>query len=569
MKVVSFSLWGDLPRYTVGALRNAELAARVYPSWVCRFYCGASVPPATLAALERHAHVEVVRMPDPGDWRASFWRFLPASDPEVEVMISRDTDSRLGPRERAAVDAWLASDRAFHVMRDHPWHCVPILAGMWGVRGDLLRNMRELMAWWPPGSWYHIDQQFLAVVVVPRVHDAWLVHDAYATGLPFPPPRAGRAFVGQPFDEHDRPLIDGPGPLVADLLRLRSRDAGMGRAARRIVRAARAVRSDAHGAALRLAARLRPPARPLPLPRRPSRVLLLQSEGAHKGQDGWTANWYLRECWALQAAFGRHGIDADVWGPGHEGFPSPPDFEAYDVLVCAEHDDLSWMPPLRRIRRPLKVHWLVDLHVRGPASYRRVSHECDLVLHATRTLMPGYARAVPRPRHVWFPNAVDDRWFDATRWARPKTRDVVFVGTPRAERAEALARLERAVGLECRFATGEDMLATIASARIHLNVPIGPDLPYRIFETIGLGTCLVTRVDPDLPALGFEDGVNCLLYRDVDEAAAKIRTSLADGSWARIGAAGYALSKRHTYVERVGEALRLLAPGASGPTPTA
>jgi hypothetical protein len=67
--------------------------------------------------------------------------------------------------------------------------------------------------------------------------------------------------------------------------------------------------------------------------------------------------------------------------------------------------------------------------------------------------------------------------------------------------------------------------------------------------------------DPDLLALGFEDGINCLLYRDVDEAATKIRTSLADGSWARLGTAGCALSKRHTYTQRIGELLRILTPG--------
>ncbi len=31
MRVVSFTLWGSAPRYTVGAVRNAELAPAVYP----------------------------------------------------------------------------------------------------------------------------------------------------------------------------------------------------------------------------------------------------------------------------------------------------------------------------------------------------------------------------------------------------------------------------------------------------------------------------------------------------------------------------------------------------------
>jgi len=35
-KIISFSLWGDNPIYTQGAIRNAELAKEVYPDWVCR-----------------------------------------------------------------------------------------------------------------------------------------------------------------------------------------------------------------------------------------------------------------------------------------------------------------------------------------------------------------------------------------------------------------------------------------------------------------------------------------------------------------------------------------------------
>jgi hypothetical protein len=53
MKVLSFSLWGAKAPYTVGAIRNAELALAVYPGWVCRFYCGTSVPAVRLAGGAR------------------------------------------------------------------------------------------------------------------------------------------------------------------------------------------------------------------------------------------------------------------------------------------------------------------------------------------------------------------------------------------------------------------------------------------------------------------------------------------------------------------------------------
>lgn len=45
--------------------------------------------------------------------------------------MSRDTDSYILSREEDAVQDWLDSDGIFHIMRDHPYHCVHILAGLY------------------------------------------------------------------------------------------------------------------------------------------------------------------------------------------------------------------------------------------------------------------------------------------------------------------------------------------------------------------------------------------------------------------------------------------------------
>jgi hypothetical protein len=201
-RVVSFSLWGAAPKYTVGAVRNAELAPSIYPGWEARFYVGTSVPVEVVARLEAHGAV-VVRRPEPGDWRGMFWRFLPVGEPDVEVMIVRDADSRLGAREAAAVEAWLASGRPFHIMRDHPWHEAPILGGMWGVRRPLLADIEARVAAFNQRDRWQTDQEFLARVVFPEVAEVALVHDEIFDGRPFPTPRQGLEFVGQVYDEKD------------------------------------------------------------------------------------------------------------------------------------------------------------------------------------------------------------------------------------------------------------------------------------------------------------------------------------------------------------------------------
>ncbi len=60
-KIISFSLWGDNPKYTIGAIRNAELTPIIYPGWISRFYCGESVPTEIIKTLISLPNTEVKR----------------------------------------------------------------------------------------------------------------------------------------------------------------------------------------------------------------------------------------------------------------------------------------------------------------------------------------------------------------------------------------------------------------------------------------------------------------------------------------------------------------------------
>lgn len=204
-KVISFSLWGDNPIYTQGAIKNAELASTVYPGWKTRFYVGTSTPDRVVHTLESTENCEVFLKDEAGDWRGMFWRFEAASDPSIEVMLSRDCDSRLNHREAAAVNEWLESDKSFHIMRDHPFHRTEILGGMWGVRDGLLHNMKELIDGFEKGDYWQVDQDFLKTIYH-KVRDAACVHDEFFEKLPFPTRRKGKFFVGQAFNESDEPL---------------------------------------------------------------------------------------------------------------------------------------------------------------------------------------------------------------------------------------------------------------------------------------------------------------------------------------------------------------------------
>ena len=206
MKLITFSLWGQNPKYLTGAIRNAELAQEIYPDWICRFYTALSVPFPILSQLEEMPNTQVFKKNDFGDWRGMFWRFEPASENDVDVMISRDTDSRLTKREKAAVDEWLASDKDFHIMRDHPQHATEILGGMWGVRNRLLIGMVSGINDYAKGDFWQVDQNFLREKIYPAIINNKVVHDEFFEKNNFPEPRLGYEFIGEAFDKDDNLL---------------------------------------------------------------------------------------------------------------------------------------------------------------------------------------------------------------------------------------------------------------------------------------------------------------------------------------------------------------------------
>ena len=208
MKLITFSLWGSDPKYLKGALKNAELAKSIYPEWKCRFYIAQSVPFSVIYELEEYDNVEVIKKQEWGDWSSMFWRFEPASDPDVEVMISRDADSRLNHREKAAVDEWIASSKGLHIMRDHPWHKYYILGGMWGVKAGALPNMKRLLEEWQTKNEYGNDYLFFSKIISPIIRNNTMVHDEFFAKIPFPTKRQGDEYVGQVFNENDETVSE-------------------------------------------------------------------------------------------------------------------------------------------------------------------------------------------------------------------------------------------------------------------------------------------------------------------------------------------------------------------------
>lgn len=210
-KVVSFSLWGDNPKYTIGAIKNSELAPFIYTGWELRFYVSDCVPQDIVDQLENNGAVVIKKgIATP---TSAFWRFDPICDESVDVFISRDTDSRLNYRERMAVERWLSSHQTIHIMRDHSWHGTPILGGMWGLKGTIDKVTfyqaidKFLDTYYKDQvleiGKYGLNQHFLREFILPRYQDNAMVHDEFFAKIDFPTPREDNEYVGAPFDQYN------------------------------------------------------------------------------------------------------------------------------------------------------------------------------------------------------------------------------------------------------------------------------------------------------------------------------------------------------------------------------
>jgi len=268
-RVIAMSLYGRDPRYTWGALRNAQLVPVHLPDWTLRVYVAADPAPPLLAVSPRIINklrllgVEIARVSATGNSTAAAaaaaaaknWRLLAADDRRLDYFLVRDADTRLSEREAAAVRDWtstvakLAEDNrgashaaagALHCVRDHPKHADrPLVDGLWGGRPRALQQLlRQNISTMMIGAVSNASSSssanrsvdvmtsLLIEALWPRVGNFSYCYDSVSpcdrwTGSrrrPFTLPRQRRQYVGQKFDQHHQFISTHDDRLAADVV---------------------------------------------------------------------------------------------------------------------------------------------------------------------------------------------------------------------------------------------------------------------------------------------------------------------------------------------------------------
>nr|XP_027215808.1 uncharacterized protein LOC113808576 [Penaeus vannamei] len=127
----------------------------------------------------------------------------------------------------------MAGNKSFHLLRDHPYHGIPIMGGLWGARWDLetrnvsefrneLATIRSTLIEEARGKFHKgFDQHILAKVLYPKTKGDAMSHDSYfcqrfPDGFrPFPIQRENGHFIGNVMDvEIDPMFANQPCPVA-------------------------------------------------------------------------------------------------------------------------------------------------------------------------------------------------------------------------------------------------------------------------------------------------------------------------------------------------------------------
>ena len=281
------------------------------------------------------------------------------------------------------------------------------------------------------------------------------------------------------------------------------------------------------------------------------KILIIQENGRH------LENREFRECFNLQRALLRKNVDTIVWGLGHDNFNTPFQqiIKDIDVIILLEnYESNGWLPDLSNVNK-LKIFWSIDSHmVLMNHITTVVTNKIDIVLNAIESHQNNFKTS----KTFYFPNAYpSDLIFPID-----EINKNIFLGFCGSllNRSEILDKLENKFGLKKDiWKLGNKMVETINGYNIHFNKTLSNDINYRVYETMGCNTLMLTNNTENINTF-FNDMENIVIYNNETELFEKLNTlSLDNDLIKKISNSGYELVKKnHTYDNRTDVLLKII-----------
>ena len=224
-KIISFSMWGKMRLYCIGAIKNALLAKKIFPGWICRYYYDNSVPEIIINYLKSLDNTELVYMDKPSGGtkykdKGQFgmhWRHYPINDDDVEIFLPRDTDSRLSRFEYVKINEFINSNAILHTISDTTekmcrgcgtsfknylnGHDTRVVKCKKLNIHDILKNVNR------NNCGLYVEEGFLNNILYPKYsHKCLRIPRIHHKNPELFDPQITGTFVGQVLDEYDVPI---------------------------------------------------------------------------------------------------------------------------------------------------------------------------------------------------------------------------------------------------------------------------------------------------------------------------------------------------------------------------
>ena len=282
------------------------------------------------------------------------------------------------------------------------------------------------------------------------------------------------------------------------------------------------------------------------------KILIIQENGRH------LENRDFRECFNLQRALLRKNVETIVWGLGHDNFNTPfhQIIKDIDVIILLEnYESNGWLPDLSNVNK-LKIFWSIDSHmVLMNHITTVVTNKIDIVLNAIES----HQNYFKTSKTFYFPNAYPSDLISPIDGV-DKNIFLGFCGSL-LNRSEILDKLENKFELKKDiWKLGNEMVKTINGYKIHFNKTLSNDINYRIFETMGCNTLMLTNSTENINTF-FNDMENIVIYNNETELFEKLNILSSDNDLIKkISHSGYELVKNnHTYNNRADVLLKIIS----------
>lgn len=242
-----------------------------------------------------------------------------------------------------------------------------------------------------------------------------------------------------------------------------------------------------------------------------------------------------------------------IWGiqvdARHAWVAAPPEAGWSPELVILMDSGLA----VNRRWSCLVVVYGVDNHVRDYAQFDGVADHFFLA--------HGDGYRMGEANVSWLPCGYDPVWFRPGPPWLDRDWDAALIGVLYGARTDLLRTIcTRLPQITLRASMGllyGDYAAIYQQARLSLVCSAAGDVAQRVWETAAMGCLLLMDACPDASALGLVDGVNCLVYHSLDEAADRVQWALDHpDEAAEIAWAGQAWAAPGTWDARLSEIVR-------------